>query len=192
MWPGKMLWHSPRSGPYSGRERHGDTMVPRHVLIEFEGKSANPDMTAHVELRNGRPILEEIRIKAKPEGRGIRSSDLTSVRVDALVKGVIGELSLPAGYSDEPFGGDWQRVTNAQRSTARLTVDQLVRKSGRGVSQAELQIVASIHNQHLGGNALAVIADTLHVSERTAARRVAEARSAGLIAPRTSTPKEAS
>lgn len=177
------------TGPYGGRLRIGRFIVPKHVFFTITGSGGDPDLHAHFEWRDDRPQTVELRIVSKPDGRGLRPADLDALDLDGIARvtyrehtriveregdGVVVE-AVP-DWSDERHERDrWEldgRISDALAAP------------GRGRSRAELQLVAEVYSEHKGKAALLAVAAALEVSQRTAARRIADARAAGLLPPR--------
>jgi hypothetical protein len=178
-------------GPYGGQVRVGDRfLVPRHAFVELKGHLGDPDVHAHVEWRDDSPQIVELTLTAKPNGRGLRSVDLDVLRPERLARLVLRDVSLEV--NEEPGGAtrtslvDWSDPVN-ERDWWK--VDGLLREAvasaGRGNgSGAELRQVADVYEaaKLKKANALNAVAVRLGISQRTAARRVAQARAAGLLA----------
>ena len=189
-WDGRAETSVRLTGPYAGKvrvERDGKVyLVPRHVFMQVTGNAGLPDMTVHFEWRDGRPQVVDLHIAAKPEGRGVQMSDLDPISLDKLARTVMIEHSTI--LTDESREGttsvmpDWQHpaVERDRWALDGALTEAMSSRRGRRAA-AELRTVADIYQEFRGRNALAVIAERLDVSERTAARRVANARHAGLI-----------
>ena len=143
--------------------------MPPKAVLSFEGIKGSPDATVIFEVRDGRPECVEISVRAKPEGRGIRSADLAMMNLDNLAIDVFTQLGV-VGVQDT----DERRRTHRDVHEARL--------ARRGaVSQHELEEVARVYREHLEESPTRAVALLLGYSDRTAARRVQQARTAGLL-----------
>ena len=162
----------------------GNTVVPARATWTHTGAAGEPDATVRFELRDGRPECVEVVIRARPDGREVRTTDLASIHLDGLVSAVIGHFGLRQdddggwrlvdgeAYSGKPPGG-------SERVQAVREVDRA--RSVR-VTRAELEEVARIYREHRDGHPIqAVKALRGYSSERTAARRVKAAEHAGLL-----------
>jgi hypothetical protein len=59
--------------------------LPRRLTITTNGAGGDPDMTAEVEVRDGRPELVSLTFKASKD-RGLRTADLSRINVDRMVR----------------------------------------------------------------------------------------------------------
>jgi hypothetical protein len=187
-WMGDLKVTTKLAGPHGGRVRVGRFILPRHVFVEIAGGNGHPDLHMHLEWREDRPQVVELSISAKADGRGVRSSDLEVLALDGIARSVfqgeamIVQEDLPGGVTSSAFP-DWSdpRFERDLWEVDRLLTESIATtRSTR--SRAELERVAEVYQRHRGKGALLAVAAALGVSERTAARRVKDARLAGLIA----------
>jgi hypothetical protein len=172
-WEGKQKFRA-----FAGREvQLGDTLVPGAAQYIFTGEKGAPDATLTFEIRDGRPECTEISIKTKPDGRGIRSADLAMVHLDNLTTAVFAQFA-EGQPSSRLFSGpqDEETYYRAERDISEA------RSARRGaVTSAELEDVARIYRDHITASPTRAVAVLLGYTERTAARRVQQARAAGLL-----------
>lgn len=143
-------------------------VVPREAVMTFDGEQGSPDAMMRFEVRDGRPECVEIIVRAKPDGRGIRSADLRMVNIDTQAVEVLTDLGT-IGVVDE------RAVVNTRRAV------QEARASRRGtVTREELERVAELYRENPDAPTQAVEM-LLGYSKRTAARRVKQAEEAGLL-----------
>jgi len=175
------------TGRYGGRLRVGRVILPRHVFVDFTGNEGHPDLRMHLEWRDGRPQVVELTITSKTDGRGIRTSDLEALALDGIARSIFeGEATIV--LEDRADGTtlsampDWSdpRFERERWEIDSEINDAIATRRGT-LTQAQLERVAEIHAQHKGKGALLAISSALGVSERTAARRVNDARAAGLL-----------
>lgn len=177
-WPGTATIRRRGGGRYGGSARlGGGYLVPRHVVYEFTGDNGHPDVHAHFEVRDGRPICTDLRVISKPEGRGVRTRDVEAQPVDQLTEAVFLHLAELIVQEHQP-GVD---LGEADERPARAKIRRAITQPGRDKSPADLRQVAAAFRSGLPDGTVLAVADALGVSERTAARRIAEARDAGLI-----------
>lgn len=158
----------------------GDSTVPPMAKMIFAGVKGSPDLVMIFEVRDGRPECTEITIKAKPKGRGIRTADTRMFNVDDLTVSVFAQLG-NLGVHEE----------SRQRQTLRDVHEARTARRGSSVSREELETVARIYRQHFDHAPTAAVTKILgYRSERTGARRVQQARAAGLL-PKTTKGKKA-
>jgi hypothetical protein len=169
-----MVWegHQKITGIFPGNRgmvKLGDSTVPPEALLTFEGVKGSPDVTMNFEVRNDRPECVGITIKAKPKGRGIRSADLALFNIDSLTIAVFAQVG-NLGVHDE--AQQW-------RTARDVTEARSVRRGA--VTRAELEDVARVYRDHVDNAPTKAVELLLDYSERTAARRVQQARDAGLL-----------
>jgi Family of unknown function (DUF6214) len=157
----------------------GQTLVPAEAVWEFSGEDGEPDVFARFEVRDGRPECVELRLLAKPDGRGLRTSDLGLWQLDNFAINVFATLGEPlnvATASAEPprtEAGEW--IVRRDVTEARLA-----KRGTPGVE--DLKRVADIYRRHLDSGApVRAVSAALGLSSRTASRRVEQAREAGLL-----------
>ncbi|MEV8372471.1 hypothetical protein AB0P21_07015 [Kribbella sp. NPDC056861] len=166
-------------------ERVGDVVFPRKVTYTLYGGD-EPEITTHFEIREGRPELVELIVRAKPKGRGLRASDM-DLLLEALVSAAFAKVALLPRTDEEgavrgmtPPRDDrerWQAKGAAGSARPRR------QRQSRPIPQAELEEVARIYKDNLAGKPTETVATFLGYSMRTAARRVKQAEEAGLLPP---------
>ncbi len=155
----------------------GDTWVPRRARVSSIGEDGAPDLFAEFEILNGVPECTAIRWQAKPGGRGVRSSDLRMMTS-------IDRLTLKAFLVHGTRGeGDWPIDDDRERWAAER--DIVGAAQTRPKAGPNLEQVAEIYREHIRGNPTAAVRSALGLPQRTAARRVQQARAAGLLPPTT-------
>lgn len=173
-----------RAGTWQGRSRTsakvgapvnvGGYAVPRRVTFEFEGTdgkpgNVSPDVTAHFEVRDGVPECVEISVCAKADGRAVRTADLALFNVENLTKRVFAEHAVAVETGELP---------TEQQAASRAITDRV--EGPRPAREAELEAVARVYLTHRPTGSAAV-RDLLDYPDRTAYRRVEQARQRGLI-----------
>jgi len=146
-------------------------------------------VTAHLEWRDDAPQMVELTVKAKADGRGLRTADLEVLRPERIARYILRNASFemnvepggavrvsPVDWSDPANERDWWRVDGLLREATAAAAN-------RPATRTELRAVADVYEgaKAHGVNALTAVAMRLGVSERTAARRVKLARDAGLL-----------
>lgn len=185
-WMADIQITTKHTGPHGGRVRVGRFILPRHIFVELTGHNGHPDLHMHLEWRDGRAQVIELSIKSKTDGRGIRTSDL-ALSLDAITRDVFdGEAQIVV--EDRADGTtvsampDWSdpRWERDHWDVDREIGDAMAANRG-AKSREQLANVADVYSSHRGKGALLAVATALGVSERTAARRVKDARAAGLL-----------
>jgi hypothetical protein len=179
-WRGKTRVGSRFGGRHGGLVEIEGVAVPRVAFYAHDGDEGEPDLEVTFEVRDGRPECVDFHVRAKPRGRGIRTADLQMVtNLDAMAVYLYERVTpVPGGNA---FNWMWgQTEENAAR--ARRAAYE-ARKARRGtVTTAELERVAEVYREHLSGVPNQMVKELLgYKSERTAARRVQQARAAGLL-----------
>lgn len=167
--------------------RLGDYVVPRALTWKVEGDKGEPDLAVDFEVRNGRPECVGVRVSAKPGGRQVRTSDLQMLALDAITVSAFGRSALHSTYDPETNVTTMEPIGSEQEFWAAINAaDAAVKAPHRGTTQAELEQVAKVYRDNLHGRPVAAVHIALgYGSERTAARRVEQARAAGLLPPTT-------
>jgi hypothetical protein len=140
----------------------------------------DPYLRVH-EVRNARPEVIGIHIAAKLGGRGITTADLRSFALDELTTDVFTVVGVPM-FNAEEFAAAPQDYPEKDYRHIGRTMRE-ARQGSRGtVTRAELEEVARIYREHIDTTPIqAVRAARGYKSDRTAARRVQQARAAGLL-----------
>jgi hypothetical protein len=181
-WPGTVTIRGHEGGRNGASVILGRTLVPPMATFEIQGANGAPDATVRFEVRDGRPECVEISVKADPSGRGIRSADMTLFNIDNLIENVFTELgSVIEQNPHNPAESIATWPQESERAHWARRGDVHVARANRGPTTEELERVASIYRAHHGGAPLQAVAKLLSISRRTAARRVAQARDAGLL-----------
>jgi hypothetical protein len=187
-WPGKTRVTGLLGGRYGGLRRLNDTVVPQRAVYSHEGEGGEPNLKLFFEIRDGRPECTGVTLTAAKGGRGLRTVDLAALHLDDLAIAVF--TSLASTYRTSPDEPDAMLLfPPADEAEAhRLERDIYeARKARRGaVTRIELEEVARVYREHVAASPTRAVRLLLgYESERTAARRVQQARAAGLL-PKTS------
>lgn len=167
--------------------RLGDFVVPVRASWVFEGANGDPDAEVHFEVREGRPQCVEVSLKSKPNGRSVRTSDLGQLSLDAMTTSIYARSSQMAVYDPETNVTTMSPITDERAFWAAINAtDAAVKAPRRGTTKAELEQVAKVYRDNVGGRPVEAVAAVMgYGSQRTAARRVEQARDAGLLPPTT-------
>jgi hypothetical protein len=152
----------------------GWTRVPEAVVMDGEGLRGAPDLHMKFWIRDEIPEVYEFTLRAKEGGRGIRTVDLRAfslekIAVDAFMRMQVRPVGLP--YSDAEHWRAHDDIRSAQEK----------RGTRPRVSRAELEEVAQVYRSAGRDNPTEAVAIELGYRRRTAERRVAQAREAGLL-----------
>jgi len=187
VWEGRREVTGFAGGKDGGYVELGSAIVPPKAQLTFEGIKGSPDATLSFEVRDGRPECVEIRVRAKSDGRGIRSADMREFNLDDLTAYVFTDLAI--AVPDEGAGlGPGSIYTPENEAVMQRAARDVreARMSRRGsVTRADLEEVARIYREHSDASPTRAVAMLLGVSERTAARRLKLAEEAGLLPPTT-------
>lgn len=165
-----------------GVVRVGETLVPEAVTASREGVADAPDLTLRFEIRDGRPECVHLAVTSSPGGRGIRLSDLDVFSLDAAASRVFLVGATPVGGG--PLGGRdevevWAMLGDLYKARTERR---------RPTSKATLEGVADTYNRYAtvppgSGRAkpAKAVEQAYGLDARTAARRIREAKDAGLI-----------
>ncbi len=182
-WAGRAKIRSQLDGPDGAPVRVGDFLLPRRAAYEVAGDNGSPDLQVRFEVRDGRPECVEIRMTAKENGRGLRTSDVQVLTLDAMKIGVFAEVALLSVYDPETNVTTSSHITDEREFWRALNeVDAVVKAPQRGTTKAELEQVAKVYAENLQGSPVKAVQAVLgYKSELTAARRVQQARDEGLL-----------
>jgi hypothetical protein len=177
-WPGKTY-----IGSDAPSVRLGDALVSKKVEWGHNGDNGHPDVVMRFEVRDGRPECVGIVITAKPDGRGIQTSDLEDLRIDPRAQQAFRHHAFP--ITDDQVNVQRLAADMAPTDPDYATVDKSVHEARHGqrkpVARAELETVARVYRTHVAGNPTRAVQEWFQYSPRTAARRIRQARDAGLL-----------
>jgi hypothetical protein len=183
-WRGKRRVGAKFGGRHGGLAKLGDVAVPRVAVYAHDGAEGEPDLEVTFEVRDGRPECVDFHVRAKPDGRGIRTVDLQMVsNLDAMAVYLYERVTpVPDG---SVFNWMWRQTEENTERARRAAYE--ARKARRGpVPRSELEQVAKVYREHLADVPTQMVKELLgYKSTRTAARRVQQARDAGLLPPTT-------
>jgi len=161
----------------------GAYAMPARIEVNLSTGLHDPDIELVVRVISGVPRCTELVITRREDGREVRPKDLAAIDLETMVEVVsarwLGEIEPDGGVGfgmGMVFDADWTRQ-------ARRAITKLRDGSRRPVTTAELQQVADVYNAHETGGLEAVMV-AIRKSESTAARRIRDARKAGLIGER--------
>jgi len=164
----------------------GNTFVPPAVNFEAEGMKGAPDVFVRFEVRDGVPEVVDFRITAKPKGRAVRTSDLNGWQpLEGLALNSFRQVG-SAGRRDDAHrllgavDPEGERDEWAMRSDLDRAMDR-----PRTPSRVELEEVARVYREAIKGRPTHAVQVQLGYTRRTAARRVQQARAAGILPPTT-------
>ncbi len=172
--------------------RMGDHAVPRAISLTMTGDNGSPDVLLKFEVRSGRPECVDLHVSARPKGRGIANADIGIFNIDTMAESVFLSYAMTANHTGD---GDTRITTMtpalgaSERAAAYRDVYEARRRSRGVVSDEELEQVAEHYRNHIKGYPTKAVADFMRYSDRTAARRVQQARKRGLL-PETSRGKK--
>ena len=143
-----------------------------------------PNVATRSEIRDGVPEVVQFCITAKPNGRAVRTADLNGWQpLEGLALNVfrqvgrINQTTLRA----TPVSGSLAPTDDRQESAMRDDLQGAMERR-RGTSLAELEEVAKVYREAIGGRPTEAVHLRMgYKSRRTAARRVHEAREADLL-----------
>jgi hypothetical protein len=180
-WRGKTRVGAKFGGRHGGLVELGEVAVPRVAVYAHDGDEGEPDLEVTFEVRDGRPECVDFHVRVKPDGRGIRTADLQMVtNLDAMAV-YLYERVTPVPDGGSAFNWMWRQTTENAERARRAAYE--ARKARRGtVTRAELEQVAKVYREHLADVPTQMVRELLgYKSDRTAARRVQQARAAGLL-----------
>jgi hypothetical protein len=142
------------------------------VAFEVHPLPGDPYLRVH-RVKDVRPEVIGIHIAAKPGGRGITTADLRSFALDELTTDVFTVVGTP-------HVPPYRTPMEDYRHIGRTVREARSRSRGR-VTRAELEEVARVYREFVGSTPTRAVQLAGGYSERTAARRVQQARAAGLL-----------
>jgi hypothetical protein len=178
-WRGRTRVGSKFGGQHGGLTEIEGVAVPRVAIYAHDGDEGEPDLEVTFEVRDGRPECVDFHVRTKPDGRGIRTADLQMVtNLDAIAVNLYAAVApVPGGSA---FNWMW-RQTEENAARAQRAVYE-ARKARRGtVTRAALEEVARVYRENVDTSPTEAVRVLLGYSKRTAARRVQQAREAGLL-----------
>jgi hypothetical protein len=185
-WGGRVTFEALVGGRHGGYVPLGYAAVPRRMRLTMDGYNGAPDLRMLFELRDERPECVEVTVTAKPEGRGIAASDFQVLqrRLGMLAAEAFAQVAAKPFYRqrDGQFAGVFGSLDEDRYQ--RVVRDLYEARSARrgSVTRAELEDVARIYREHVDVSPTRAVKLLLgYKSERTAARRVQQAREAGLL-----------
>lgn len=154
---------------------------PAQTRFRFNGSDAYPSIEAIVEVRGGYPELTSITVINDATG-GIVTANLRNISVASLIENVVMQTAARhtqvgegSWRHDTVTEGDAEAVRNAPRRKRRA-------RPTKAALEAEITRAAEVYRQSIGtGRPRQAVMEKLHLSERTATRRIEQARAAGLL-----------
>lgn len=164
-------------------QRVGDRLVLSPIQLQLREKEA-PAIDITIAVINHVPRVVGVNVSRHLDGREVRKKDL-DLDLDGLVEQAIALVSIPDDGQQHvlprAFGGADADVTEIRAGIR--AVANARKRSQRVMSTERLTRVAEIYlAQESGG--LEAVAAAYNVHRATAARWIAKAREAGLLAPR--------
>ncbi len=164
----------------------GQVVIPSAAIYRFTGADGAPNALVRFEIRKGRVECARVEVVPSRGGRAIRPSDFEGLkRLDQIGRDVFERLALSLVAHDSETGESTFQPLSASgradlaRELQRGLIDGK-RSRKRPTPREELEDVARIYSRAERAPIAAVEAERGY-SRRTAARRIAEARSLGLL-----------
>lgn len=182
-WMGE--WWAPRDQAWES-DKH---TFPSWVELRATGQKGAPDVFFRAEMRDGVPDVVDFRITAKSSGRPVRTADLAAWQpLELMAFDAFQRHAEPLDVEErqrrqreEQGALSLGPRSEAEAIEIRKSLE-LSRAKGKGPSRAELEEVAKVY-QEASAKPTETVARVLAYSWRTAARRVQQARQAGLLPP---------
>lgn len=168
--------------------RVGDRLVHGEIRVVFPGAGGQPQLDAVIDSTSGVPRCVSLGLSAVEGGREVRSTDLRTVEVEALIEAIVPLFTLEGEWDEN---GGFRGVEGVPDSSsdefrrARTALREVRRASRRKVTPELLARVAEVYHSDPERPAEAVEL-AFAVSPRTAFRYISQARDQGLIEPRES------
>ena len=160
----------------------GDVFVPPTVKFEGEGLKGAPNVSARFEIRDGVPEVVDFQITAKPDGRAVRTSDLNSWQpLEGLALNAFRRFGRLVQRDDDGRSLGATLPGDEREAWAMRAALESAQAKPQGPSVAELSEVARIYRDAIEGRPTEAVQLMGGYSRRTAARRVQQARAAGLL-----------
>lgn len=176
----------------AGLVRLGDTVVPERVTLTRDSEDDDgPHLTAVFEVRHGRPECVSLAVTSTLDGRGIRLSDINVFTLDATAVQAFERWAVRAEHTGSGAArmeidiADFGGRDDHERWAARADLHEARTASRGALSRAELERVARVYREHIDHQPTKAVGLILGYTQRTAARRVEQARAAGLLPPTT-------
>lgn len=144
--------------------------VPSVIFVDFSKDSKAPIRRLKIEIVGGVPACRELRLAARPNGRGLRPSDLEAIDLPSWIEDILAECTWRVGDA-----GNWVPMHGSERG--RKTVAQAQRRGRRKITPELLREVADVYRTHFDDKPIEAVRDALNVEYRTAARYVQLCRS---------------
>lgn len=173
--------------------RTGDYAMPAEITVTMEGDKGDPDLLVRFQVIEGRPQSVEVHAVMKPGGRAVRTSDLHSLSLDAMCVSVFASTAMRSTYDPVTNVTTSDSIHDEREFWAAVNAaDLAVKAPRRGTTKAELEQVAKLYREHVEGRPVESLRTLMgYGSDRTAARRVEQARAAGLLPSTTPGKKKA-
>jgi hypothetical protein len=143
--------------------------VPSQIDVDFSRDRTAPIRKLKVEVRQGIPECTEIHLAARPEGRGLRPSDLEAIDLTNWIEDILWECA----RQETPDGF----VSVAGERNSRKAILHARKAARRKVTPELLQRVADLYKTHINAKPIEAVREEFDVSYRTAARYVEMCRS---------------
>jgi hypothetical protein len=140
--------------------------IPGQVDVDFSRDRGGPIRIMRIIVRQGVPMYSDIRLAARPDGRGLRPADLDAIDLANWIEDILSECTWEIGADDIPtqrpgMPGGRKAISDALRKSARRTI-----------SRELLARVADIYRANIDGTPIEVVQQEFGVGYRTAARYV--------------------
>jgi hypothetical protein len=155
----------------------GEHGIPSKMTYRHEGGENQPALEMTIEVRGGAPVCTEVRLTANQVGH-VRVKDV--ILLASFLESRVEDLAVIAAWEPTTRGSWSQTLPDSDYQAKVRTVRSARQAARRKLTPERLAKVAEVYRV-TEGSKLDAIRTEFSVSERTAARYVAEARKQGLL-----------
>lgn len=185
VWKGEWTVRPVGSATTSIEWRGVTYLVPRQAMLSMSGHLDEPDLMVRVEVVDEAPVVRQLHVLGKDNGKPLRDAHLDGISMDKLARRIVLELAVRVDRSaaGRPELSHVENQTEDMWQVVGALAEAQGQSRGRP-SEALLRQVADIYRSHPRAPTKAV-EEALGLSTRTAARRVKQAEAAGYLPPTT-------
>jgi hypothetical protein len=158
------------------RVRVGDRVIPRRIDVTIPKTGDLPSFSMRMEVRRGVPVCTEVTVRAKDDGREVRTTDLRAVQIEDWLEDVVAAASLHVISESEGSVTAEHRGDADARRAAIKTIREARAASRRKITDELLERVAEVYRENVHDHPTQAVERAFGVSYRTASRYVQMAR----------------
>jgi hypothetical protein len=161
----------------------GDRLIPVPISAHVDSFDGEPALDLVLDVLDEVPQCRELRFTSVDDGRGVRTADLSAIRLNELVDDVCARFAIKI----DPNGIGYRREGDPAFSFETAAIFQRNRRGvgKRKITPSLIRDAAEVYKHHFEDGPIGKVATAFNVSPRTASGWITKARELGYLSKTT-------